>query len=277
MTSPAQLLQQIDPHYFLDYAIFTGAVRNYASKTLEEAFRKDPNDLRRRLHFLNLLKEEYAAYEDTGAMLNALLDFRAGKVDVPIASLIEFKARDVELANVFECHKIDSGDRLFKALKLEEWVPPAWSDWFPKLDIQKSLKLACDFFVNDCAGNQKRLGIIAYNKVKHGLLAVPSGRVYRPNLPDGPAVIFPSPRAHQEAGGSPYAVLGFEATDEQIENRHTSVEFVQCNLRLLAGLYVVSRYPEVLKARGIGEPRDLFSRGEWSDVRHLIEEVTKKK
>jgi len=82
-----ETLAQLDPLYFLDYAVFTGAVRQYASKTLEEAFRADPNPLRRRLHLLNLVKEEYAAYEDAGAVLNAFLDYREGKVEVPIASL----------------------------------------------------------------------------------------------------------------------------------------------------------------------------------------------
>ena len=74
-----ETLAQLDPLYFLDYAVFTGAVRQYASKTLEEEFRADPNPLRRRLHLLNLVKEEYAAYEDAGAVLNAFLDYREGR------------------------------------------------------------------------------------------------------------------------------------------------------------------------------------------------------
>jgi hypothetical protein len=67
-----------------------------------------------------------------------------------------------------------------------------------------------------------------------------------------------------------------DLSDQQIENRQAAVEFVQCDLRLLAGLYIVWRYPEVLRGRGIDE-RKLFSCQEFSDVRHLIEEVTKKK
>jgi hypothetical protein len=100
MTPVDETLAQIEPLYFLDYAIFTGAVRHYASRTLEEAFKADPNPLRRRLHFVNLLKEEYAAYEDAGAMLRAFLDYRASKVGIPLQTLIEFKARDVQLAEV---------------------------------------------------------------------------------------------------------------------------------------------------------------------------------
>jgi hypothetical protein len=101
MTPVDETLVQIEPLYFLDYAIFTGAVRHYASRTLEEAFKADPNPLRRRLHFVNLVKEEYAAYEDAGAMLKAFLDYRANKVAIPLQTLIGFKARDVQLAEVF--------------------------------------------------------------------------------------------------------------------------------------------------------------------------------
>jgi len=54
-------------------------------------------------------------------------------------------------------------------------------------------------------------------------------------------------------------------------------EFVQCNLRLFAGLYVVWRYADVLRERGIADPQRLFACQEFSDVRHLIDEVTKKK
>ena len=277
MASAAEVLAQLDPLYFLDYAIFTGAVRHYASKTLEEAFRADPNPLRRRLHFVNLLKEEYAAYEDAGAMLNAFLDFREGQVSVPLASLIEFKARDVQLSNVFESHRIVSGEALFKALRLEEWIPAHWREWFSHLNLEKALRLACEFFMNDCIRNQKEYGIIAYNKVKHGLLVVPSGRVYRAGLPDSPAVVFPTPRDNREAGANPYVMLGFETSDQQIENRHAAIEFVQCNLRLLAGLYVVSRYPGVLPSRSFADPKSMFESQTFSDVRHLIGEITAKK
>ena len=68
-----EVLARVEPIYFLDYALFTGAVRHYASVTLEAAFKTDPHPLRRRLHFVNLLKEEYAAYEDVGAFLGAFL------------------------------------------------------------------------------------------------------------------------------------------------------------------------------------------------------------
>lgn len=270
-------LAQIEPLYFLDYAIFTGAVRHYASGTLEEAFKADPNPLRRRLHFVNLVKEEYAAYEDAGAMLKALLDYRAGKVAIPLQTLIDFKARDVHLAEVFGAYGVDSGEALWRALRLEDWIPDRWQEWFPDLNLEKALRLACSFFVEDCVQNQKRHGIVAYNKIKHGLLVTPSARQYQSNLPDAPGAIFPSLPADREASGKPYGILAFDPSDEQIENRHAAIEFVQCGLRLFAGLYVVWRYPDALERRGLANPRRLFACQEFTDVRHLIEEVTKKK
>src|SRR5881396_459532 len=109
-----ETLAQIEPLYFLDYALFTGAVRHYASRTLEEAFKADPNDRRRRLHFVNLVKEEYAAYEDAGAMLKAFLDYRASKVLLPLQTLIDFKARDVQLAELFGAYGVSTGEALWE-------------------------------------------------------------------------------------------------------------------------------------------------------------------
>jgi hypothetical protein len=48
------------------------------------------------------VKEEDAAYEDAGAVLNAFLDYREGKVEVPIASLMAFRTGAVELSAMFE-------------------------------------------------------------------------------------------------------------------------------------------------------------------------------
>ncbi len=277
MVTAKELLAQLDPFYFLDYALFTGAVRHYASLTLEEAFKEAPNPLHRRLHFINVLKEEYAAYEDAGAMLNAYLDFREGKVDVPISSLMSFKVRDVQLDSVFKSHNVKSSDTLFATLKLNEWVPTKWPEWFPHLDVGKSIRLACRFFFEDCTRNQKEYGVVAYNKIKHGLLVVPSGNQYKPSLPDSPAVLFPTPPKLVESGEGPYTIYGFNTNDEQIENRHRVIELVQCNLRLLAGLYVAWRYPGTLNQRGIGGVREMFESRQFEDIRHLIGEVTAKK
>lgn len=63
MTTGDEILAQADPRYFLDYALFTGRIRHHAAKTFEAAFEADLNPVHRRLLIVNLLKEEYAAYE----------------------------------------------------------------------------------------------------------------------------------------------------------------------------------------------------------------------
>ena len=166
---------------------------------------------------------------------------------------------------------------LTATLKLNEWVPTQWQEWFPDLDIEKSIRLACRFFFEDCTRNQREHGIIAYNKIKHGLLVVSSGKQYNPDLPDSPAVLFRTPPELIKPGVGSYTVCGFHTSDEQIENRHRTVEFVQCNLRLFAALYVTWRYPDTLKQRGIESTRDIFDSQQFEDVRHLIAEVTVKK
>ena len=69
----------------------------------------------------------------------------------------------------------------------------------------------------------------------------------------------------------------FDMSNRGIETRYSVVEFIQCNLRLLAGLYVTWRYPDSLRRRGVADPYELFACQEFYDMRHLIEEVTLKK
>jgi hypothetical protein len=71
---------------------------------------------------------------------------------------------------------------------LDTWIPGEWVKWFPDLDLKKALRLACAFSFQDCATNQKRYGVISYNKIKHGLLVVPSGRAYKPGSDKPPPV-----------------------------------------------------------------------------------------
>jgi len=77
------VLRNIEGDYLLDYALFTGAVRVYVTQGLEEHFRKDPNDLHRRMFLLAVFREEYSADEDLGAFLDALLT-HCRDSDVPL-------------------------------------------------------------------------------------------------------------------------------------------------------------------------------------------------
>ncbi len=108
-------------------------------------------------------------------------------------------------------------------------------------------------------------------------MLVPSGRAYRHGLPDSPATIFSTPAELQKEGKPPYILYSFPSEDTQIEQRHASIEFVQCNLRLITALYVVSRYPEVWRVRGFKDAKALFDSDQFHDVRHLVGEITAKK
>ena len=66
---------------------------------------------------------------------------------------------------MFGAYGVGSGEALWRALRLEDWIPSRWQEWFPDLDLEKALRLACTFFVEDCVQNQKRHGIAAYNKI----------------------------------------------------------------------------------------------------------------
>ncbi|MFH1538118.1 MAG: hypothetical protein ABIH66_04110 [bacterium] len=278
MTTPSreQVLAQIDPLYFLDYALFTGSVRHHASDTFERAFKEDPNPAHRRLHCVNVNKEKFAAYEDVGAFLNAFLDYRRGDIDIPIISLIEYRTKDVIISKLFEKYEISSGQELYSQLKLDDWIPSDWNDWFSHLDLKKALKKACNFFFDDCSKNQDQLGVVAYNKIKHGLLVVPSGKCYLPDLPDSPAVIISTSADSPTAQTHPFTLYGFKSSDIDIEGLHREIYFIQNNLRLFAALYVVWRYPETLKTRGVSDPKSLFESAQFEYVRHTIGEVTAK-
>ena len=95
-------------------------------------------------------------------------------------------------------------------------------------------------------------------------------------MPDAPAALFPNTKEHIASGRSPFGMAPINMSDEIIRTRHSAIEFVQCDLRLFAALYVASRYPEFLKSRGV-ERQELLACRELYDVRHLIEEVTLKK
>ena len=124
--------------------------------------------------------------------------------------------------------------------------------------------------------NQKRYGVDLLQQDQARIIGRAVWSRLQADIPDSPAALFLTPAERQKDGAPPYTIYGFPSNDMQIEQRHASIEFVQCNLRLFAGLYVVARYPEALAARGFN-PQKLFDSKEFHDVRHLISEVTKKK
>src|SRR3954465_6312804 len=86
----AEILKQIEGDFFLDYAIFTGAIREYVARTLEEQYGRNENDWHRRLFLIAVYREEYTAYEDLGALLEAFLK-SGDEGGVPLDVLISYR------------------------------------------------------------------------------------------------------------------------------------------------------------------------------------------
>lgn len=269
-----QAIASLDPEFFFDYATVSGALRHYAAEALLEHHLANPNPLNRRFYALSLYREEYSAYEDLGALVRALLLFRSGKTAWALAPLLDYREQEANVGRVFEENAIATGVELYQALKLDEWLPEGWADRFPTVALPLFLRTVCEFFVKDCATNQRRYGLRAYNKIKHGLAVVPSASRYRRKLPDAPGMIFRTDRADPRYAQEPLTLLTFHTGESDLEERRRAIDFIQQGLRLLAGLYVVVHHPDVVVARGLRHPLDLFE-GTWmADVMSFGQQVT---
>lgn len=162
------VLAQFEGDYFLDYAVFTGTMREYISAALEAQFRKDPNDLHRRAYTLGLYREEYTAYEDLGAFVDGFLAFGKDPKAIPLGRMIRYSPGNVKLDCMLQERGITKGQQLYDRLRLRDWVPTDWHAYFPNIDLQQVLLRSCCYTVDDCAKSQKPEGIAAFNKIKHG-------------------------------------------------------------------------------------------------------------
>ena len=211
--------------YFLHYAVLTGRIRQYVTDLLEEWTGRNSDDGTRRLYTLSVFKEEYAAYEDAGAHVSAFLQYRTAKVAAPFEALLQFQAKEVRLAPLFVELGLTNGDKLFDALRLGEWIPPTWAEHWPGLKLEAAVRRSCAFLVQDCARAQKEEGIVAYNKIKHGAVVVPSAQPYLSHLPDYPGVLFPTSAQKPDAANTPLTVYAINFTDTSIEHRARSSSF----------------------------------------------------
>ena len=237
--------EQLDPRFFADYALFSGALRHYVAKSLEDLFKQDRNDAHRRLYVVSIYREEYAAYEDMGAILEAFIRYRKGEIAYPVEAVLRYKDDKVALATLFSRRHICSADELYTALGLQDWISPDWPGAHPQIDCEKVLRRMCRFMYTDCQANQKRYGIDAYNRIKHGLALVPNGRRYLPGLPNSPAVIIKN--RNYTPSSSPYVLLGLPMDDAGLEERSRAIEFTQSTLRSLVALYMITRYSGFLR------------------------------
>jgi hypothetical protein len=244
------------------------------AKSLQDAFHADSNDLHRRFFVLGIYREEHAAYEDMGAILEAIIRFRLGELKYPIEGVLRFKDDLVVLETLFRRRKIKSADELFNSLGLSEFIPSDWNSVHPHINCEHALRRMCRFIFSDCQANQKRQGVSAYNKIKHGLALVPNGQRYGRELPDAPAVLIQNPNSDSP---NPYSLLGIPMTDIDLEERGKVVEFVQSTLRAFAALYAMWRYPDyVTTTLSLTTVSALFHTDSLAGVRDFMQQLNEK-
>jgi hypothetical protein len=269
----SEIVARVQGDYLFDYAAFSGTLREYVVAALEMQFKNEPNDLHRRAFALGVYREEYTAYEDLGAFMEALLGHAADPATLPMERLLRYGPGEVRLERVFKRHNIETGNQLFGGLDLESWIPEGWTTAFPDLDLTKALRRACHYVVEDCWKSQKAEGVSAFNKIKHGGLVVPDGRRLIPTLPSAPAAVYlTDPRNHQPQP-NPVTVMAIVMTDESIEQRLRQVHFLNRTLRLFVLLFMIKHHPEVPQARGIRNAIDVFRQDRLTDILQLVKDL----
>ena len=271
----AEVLSRIDAWYLTEYIAFAGQIREYVADTLKHAFRTDPNSVRRSHHIIALVQLEYAAYEDAAALLMSLVAVRQGRSPTVLEQLESYRPGEAVLDSVFKQLSVSSPADLHDQLQLDRAMPTAWSDWFPGLDLPKATVHACKLFLTDCRGNQKPIGIAAYNKSKHGPLVLSRGNLLDRRFAPVPSMFFAN-RWPSEYGPYPVIIYGFEETDAAIEGRERIIHFVQSTLRLIVAVLLGDMYPAVVEARW-GSVEGMWHSDELRDVIELIREITIKK
>lgn len=271
----ADVLGNLDPRYLGEYVQFSGKIREYVNETLGRAFRADPNPVRRDHHVVSLVQLEYAAYEDAAAILKALISVRQGKTRTVLEILESYRPGEAILATILDESAAETSEKLYACLRLQDAIPSDWTHWFPALDLEKALLLACRFFALDCRANQKDLGVAAYNKSKHGPLVVARGDLLGPGIASVPSMFFAN-KWPAKYGENPVIVYGFPNTDEKIEERERSIHFVQRSLRLVVATLLCHIYPEEV-ARRWGAPEAMWKSSPMRDVVEFVGEITVRK
>lgn len=222
------------------------------TRTLEEKFTADQNDVHRRFFTLAVFQQEYSAYEDLGALIDAIMTNRINPSVPILARIASYKVGEVQLLKVMSRFSASSPEDLYARLGLADLIPAWWTKVFPHIDLVKVLNVCASFFYVDCQNSQKPAGLQAFNKLKHGLLAVPETGVYVPGMgADAPATIFRTGKSKTEALQTPITVYAIKMEAQGLEARLRAIHFVQSNLRLLAALLAVRYHPNrVVKRLG---------------------------
>lgn len=260
------VLAQLEGDYFFDYATFTGSLREYVVRALEAQLKSNPSELHKRAFLLNVYREEYTAYEDLGAFIDAFLLAKTEPALLPLHRIISYGPGQVKLEGVLKRHQIGTGDGLFEGLGLAAWMPADWSEQYPTIDLKKVLRRACFFVVDDCGPGQRVTGVMAFNKIKHGLVLVPEGRRYASKLPSAPAIIFATRSDDPASKQNPVSILAIQMEPEKLEERLRIVHFTHFALRMFAMLYVLTRFPMVIQQRGFHPNASVFGSEGMLDV-----------
>lgn len=265
--------RRFDPNFFTDYVLFSGSLRHYVVKCLEDLWKADPNEIQRRFLVVGLYREEYAAYEDMGAILAAIIRFQKGELKFPIEGVLRYKPDNVILESLFARYNINSADDLYAVLQGDSLVPADWHTQYPDIDCAKVLKRMCRFMFVDCQKNQNRYGIDAYNRIKHGLAFVPNGNRYLNDLPNSPAVLITNPKPKSE----PYVLLGLPMDNSVLEERAKLVEFIQSTIRAIVSFYLIREYAEFLReSRKISPATEIFNLLPLQSVKDFMRQLSNK-
>lgn len=144
------VLAQIEGESFADYALFTGSMREYTVRSLEQTFKAEtaPTDTLRRMYMLAIYREQFMTYGRPRRVY--------GRIPVerdaisPMTRIMNCKPGEARLSEVFGRFDVKTGNALFDKLALSSWVPGGWNQEFPTVDLPKVMRRACAFFVVDC-------------------------------------------------------------------------------------------------------------------------------
>ena len=203
---------------------------------------------------------------------------RQGKTNSVLEILESYKPGEAVLASILDKSSAETAEKLYAALRLEEAIPAEWASWQPSLDLKKSLLLACRFFASDCRANQKKLGVAAYNKCKHGPLVIAKGDLFGTTIGPVPSMFFANnaKKWGEKYGTDPVIVYCFASSDEEIENRERSIHVVQSSLRLFIAVLLGHMYPTEVTRRW-GSLELMWHSDRLRDVVEFVAEITVKK
>jgi len=156
-----------------------------------------------------------------------------------------YAAKDVHLHSIFDGRGISSVEDLIKSLKVEELIKNSYLSQEESASLRQGLNRVCSFLYDDCRLNHKEDGIIAFNKLKHGLVFIPEGDSYPGISFDNPGAIYNNPNESQR-DTLPLVLWGLKVDEENLTAMQKNINFVHLSLRLYVLVYLWFRYKDWL-------------------------------